>query len=118
MATIIITAAASNLYLLLPIMAFLIFGISYISVYGFRASLISFAGLLAIVLSFANKQIGLEIFINALFIGIGGLWSFFLSFLFHPFLQKRQINNELTECLQLTAQYIRVRGEIINHYTK
>ncbi|WP_375581043.1 FUSC family membrane protein [Marivirga tractuosa] len=112
LATIIIAATASNLYLLIPIMALLIFGISYISVYGFRASLISFAGLLAIVLSFANQQIGSEIFINAMFIGIGGLWSFLLSFLFHPFLQKRQINNELTECLQLTAQYIRIRGRL------
>lgn len=112
LATIIITATASNLYLLIPIMALLIFGISYISVYGFRASLISFAGLLAIVLSFAHKQIGSEIFINAMFIGIGGLWSLFLSALFHPVLQKRQINNGLTECLQLTAEYIRIRGRL------
>ncbi|WP_296618724.1 FUSC family membrane protein [Marivirga sp.] len=111
-ATVIITSAASNLYILLPVMAVLIFGISYISVYGFRASLISFAGLLAIVLSFAHTQIGSEIFINAMFIGIGGLWSLLLSALFHPFLQKRQINNGLTECLQLTSQYIRIRGKL------
>lgn len=112
LSTIIITYAASNLYLLLPIMAVLIFGISYISVYGFRASLISFAGLLAIVLSFAHQQIGSEIFINALFIGLGGLWYLLLSSLFHPFLQKRQINNNLTECFQLTAQYIHIRGKL------
>ncbi len=112
LSTIIVTYAASNLYLLLPAMAMLIFGISYISVYGFRASLISFAGLLAIVLSFAHQQIGSEIFINAMFIGIGGLWYLLLSSLFHPFLQKRQINNNLTECFQLTARYIQIRGKL------
>lgn len=112
LSTIIITYAASNFYLLIPAMALLIFGISYISVYGFRASLISFAGLLAIVLSFAHQQIGSEIFINAMFIGIGGLWYLLLSSLFHPFLQKRQINNNLTECFKLTAQYIEIRGKL------
>lgn len=112
LSTIIVTYAAANLYLLLPVMAILIFGISYISVYGFRASLISFAGLLAIVLSFAHQQIGATIFINAMFIGIGGLWYLLLSSLFHPFLQKRQINNNLTECFQLTARYIQIRGKL------
>ncbi|MGJ3236897.1 FUSC family membrane protein [Marivirga sp.] len=112
LATIIITYAASNFYILIPVMALLLFGISYISVYGFRASLISFAGLLAIVLSFAHQQIGAEIFINAMFIGIGGLWYLLLSSLFHPLLQKRQINNGLTECLNLTAEYIRIRGKL------
>jgi len=112
LSTIIVTYAASNYYLLIPAMALLIFGISYISVYGFRASLISFAGLLAIVLSFAHQQIGSEIFINALFIGIGGLWYLLLSSLFHPFLQKRQINNSLTECFLLTARYIQIRGKL------
>jgi uncharacterized membrane protein YccC len=112
LATIIITYAASNIWLLIPTFALLIFGISYISVYGFRASLISFAGLLAIVLSFAHQQIGSEIFINAMFIGIGGIWYLLLSTIFHPFLQKRQINNGLTECFQLTAEYIRIRGKL------
>lgn len=112
LATIIVTFAASNLYFLMPVLAVLVFGISYISVYGFRASLISFAGLLAIVLSFAHKQTGMEIIIHALFIGLGGLWSLLLSISFHPILQKRQIRNGLSECLSLTAEYIRVRGKL------
>jgi len=111
-ATIIITYSAAYIYLLIPIMALLIFGISYISVYGFRASLISFAGLLAIVLSFAHQQVGAEIFINAMFIGIGGIWYLLLSTIFHPILQKRQISNRLTDCFQLTAKYIHIRGEL------
>jgi uncharacterized membrane protein YccC len=112
LATIITTSAAVNIYLLIPIMALLIFGISYISVYGFRASLISFSGLLAIVLSFAHQQVGADIFINAMFIAIGGMWYLLLSTIFHPFLQKRQINNGLTDCFQLTAEYIRIRGKL------
>ncbi|WKV12063.1 FUSC family protein [Marivirga harenae] len=112
LATIVTTSVASNILLLLPVMALMIFGISYISVYGFRASLISFAGLLAIVLSFAHEQIGSAVFINAMFIGVGGLWYLMLSTVSHRFLQKRQINNKLTECFQLTAEYIRIRGKL------
>ena len=37
----------------LPVLGILSFGIAFISVYGFRASLISFSGLLALALSFA-----------------------------------------------------------------
>ncbi|WP_317193591.1 FUSC family protein [Marivirga aurantiaca] len=112
LATIVTTFAAANLYILLPIMAILVFAISFISVYGFRASLISFSGLLAIVLSFAHKQTGIDILIHTLLIGAGGLWSLLLSVSFHPLLQKRQINNGLTECLSLTAKYIRIRGKL------
>ncbi|GAA5033029.1 membrane protein [Marivirga lumbricoides] len=112
LATIIITYAAANLYILIPVLGALVFGISYISVYGFRASLISFAGLLAIVLSFAHKQTGFEIIIHALFISLGGVWSLLLSVTFHPILQKRQIRNGLAECLSLTAEYIKVRGKL------
>ncbi|WNB18679.1 FUSC family protein [Marivirga arenosa] len=110
--TIAITYVAPNPYLLVPTMSLLIFGISFISVYGFRASLISFSGLLAIVLSFAHPQVGQEILIQGLFIAIGGFWYLFLSAIFHPLLQKRQINKELSSCLQFTAQYIRIRGNL------
>ncbi len=111
-ATIATRLATDSYYLLFPVLALLIFSISFISVYGFRASLISFSGLLAIVLSFANKQIGSEIFIHGLLIGVGGLWSLLLSVISHSFIQKRQIENGLSDCLNLTASYIRLRGKL------
>lgn len=104
--------ASDHYYILFPVLSVLIFSISYISIYGFRASLISFSGLLAIVLSFANKQEGIEILIHGSMIGIGGLWALLLSFTFHSALQKKQIEKGLAECLQLTAQYMKVRGRL------
>ncbi|MFT4741444.1 MAG: putative membrane protein YccC [Marivirga sp.] len=104
--------ASDNYYLLFPILGLLIFSISYISIYGFRASLISFSGLLAIVLSFANKQIGIEILLHGLLIGLGGIWALLLSFSFHNLLQKRQIENGLADCLILTSEYMRLRGQL------
>lgn len=104
--------ASVHLYILLPVLALLVFGIAYISVYGFRASLISFSGLLAIVLSFAHQQSGPDIVIHGLMIGAGGLWYLFLSVLFHSVLQKRHIVNMLSECLSLTGNYMRTRAEL------
>jgi uncharacterized membrane protein YccC len=68
--------------------------------------------LLAIVLSFANKQIGIEILLHGLLIGLGGIWALLLSFSFHNLLQKRQIENGLADCLILTSEYMRLRGQL------
>src|SRR5690606_3177470 len=52
-----ISVIGGNLHFLtwlkIPVIALLVFGISYISVFGFRASLVSFSGLFALVLSFS-----------------------------------------------------------------
>ena len=51
-----------DFWLLLPVLGLITFVIAYISVYGFRASLISFSGLMALVLSFAHDSEELEVF--------------------------------------------------------
>src|SRR5690606_34945158 len=61
LASMAIHLVSGSLYLLLPVLAVLVFAISFISVYGFRASLVSFAGLMAIVLSFVHAQTGVDI---------------------------------------------------------
>lgn len=66
-------------WLSLPVLGILSFGIAYISIYGFRASLISFSGLLAMVLSLAHESEELEIYQYAILIGVGGLWYLFLA---------------------------------------
>ena len=50
----IINLADESLWLLTPVMAILIFLVSYLSVFGFRASLVTFSGLSAIILSLAH----------------------------------------------------------------
>ncbi|WP_299708407.1 FUSC family membrane protein [uncultured Pontibacter sp.] len=112
LASMAIGLASGSLYLLLPVLAVLVFSISFISVYGFRASLVSFAGLMAIVLSFVHAHTGADIFIHGLLIGTGGLWALLLSVIFHRLLQRRQTENLLIDCLQQTARYIQLRGKL------
>ncbi len=97
----------------LPILGIFFFAISYLSVFGFRASLISFSGLFAMVLSFANISEVLEIYERALLIGVGGVWYLFLTILWNRVNPKGQTDQYLAQCLDLTSQYLRVRGELI-----
>ncbi|MDX5437421.1 MAG: FUSC family protein, partial [Pontibacter sp.] len=111
-ASVAINLASVSLYLLLPVLALLVFFISFISVYGFRASLVTFAGLMAIVLSFIHMHTGADIVIHGLLIGAGGLWALLLSLIFHSLLQRRQTENLLIDCLRQTARYIQLRGKL------
>lgn len=109
--TIIINLANSSLELLIPVMGALVFLIAYISVFGFRASLVSFSGLLAIVLSFAHPYTGTDIFIHAVWIGLGGLWYLFVSHLFHLLTNKSHTLQLMSECMDLTSQYLTTRAD-------
>ncbi len=62
----------SELWLLHPVLGLLTFIIAFISVYGFRASLISYSSLMALALIFVNSE-ELEIHQYAALIGVGGL---------------------------------------------
>jgi uncharacterized membrane protein YccC len=112
LASIAVGLASVSLYLLLPVLAVLVFGISLISVYGFRASLVSFAGLMAIVISFVHAYTGADIILHGLLIGAGGLWALLLSVIFHSLLQRRQTENLIIDCLRQTARYIALRGKL------
>src|SRR5690606_21976357 len=79
--TLIINYADGSLWLLTPVMATLIFLVSYLSVFGFRASLVSFSGLSAIILSLAHPQEGSDILVHTGWIGLGGLWYLLFSLL-------------------------------------
>lgn len=112
LASIAVGLVVGSLYLLLPVLAVLVFAISFISVYGFRASLVSFAGLMAIVMSFVHVHTGADIFIHGLLMGAGGLWALLLSLVFHSLLQRRQTETLLINCLRQTARYIQLRGKM------
>ncbi|SDB36996.1 Uncharacterized membrane protein YccC [Flavobacteriaceae bacterium MAR_2010_188] len=99
--------------ILIPILGVLTFAIAYISVYGFRASLISFSGLLALVLSFAHDPKGLEVYQYALLIGLGGLWYLLLTFIWHKINPKGQTEELLSETYVLTGKLLQTRGNMI-----
>ena len=100
-------------FFLFPILGFLTFCIAFISIYGFRASLISFSGLLALVLSFAHTLESLEIYQYAILIGVGGLWYLLLSTLWFYINPKAQTEETLSAIFSLTADFLDTRRELI-----
>lgn len=102
-----------SVWLTIPIVGVLMFLFSYFSVYGFRASLISFSGLFALVLSFANVSDVLEFYERAILIGLGGVWYLLLTIIWHKIYPKVQTEQLLSEGLDLTSNYLRVRGELL-----
>ncbi|MCK0157270.1 FUSC family protein [Cellulophaga sp. F20128] len=101
-------------WLTLPVLGVLSFGIAFISVYGFRASLISFSGLLALVLSFAFDPEALEIYQYALLVGLGGLWYLLLTKIWHHINPKAETEEFLSLTYVLTADFIKTRGKLID----
>lgn len=102
-----------SLWLLFPILGFLMFSISYISIYGFRASLISFSGLFALVLSFSTVSGGMEPYERMLLVGVGGVWYASLALLWHFIFPKAPTEYYLSKTLKLTAEYLNTRGELV-----
>ena len=100
-------------WLLIPVLGLLTFAIAFISVYGFRASLISFSGLLALVLSFAHESKELEIYEYALLIGAGGLWYLLLAVLWYRINPKAQTEELFWETYRLTAEFLETRAKLV-----
>tara|TARA_R110002049_G_scaffold240425_1_gene413822 strand:- start:59185 stop:61407 length:2223 start_codon:yes stop_codon:yes gene_type:complete len=98
---------------LVPLLGVLSFAIAYLSVYGFRASLISFSGLLALVLSFAHDPQELEVYQYALLTGVGGLWYLLLMVIWHHLNPRGQTEETLTETYVLTAEFLETRGKLV-----
>lgn len=103
----------SNLWLQAGIIGILLFLISLLSIFGFRASLISFSGTFALVLSFAFRAETIHPIIYAALIGLGGIWYLFLALIWYRIIQKKPIDEALSKTLHLTAQYIQTRAELL-----
>ena len=98
---------------LLPVLCLLVFSNSMISVYGFRASLVSFSGLLAIILAFAHPTTGQDLLVHAGLISAGGMWYLGVTLVAHALAYRRHNQLILAECMVLTARYLRTRGTLI-----
>ncbi len=105
-----------ELWWLLFALGLLTFAIAFISVYGFRASLISFSGLMALVLSSAKDSEGLEIYQYAVLMGVGGLWYLLLSKVWHRLNPKAETEEFLSETYVLTAEFLEIRGKLIDPF--
>ncbi|WP_373942458.1 hypothetical protein OEG92_04145 [Polaribacter sejongensis] len=98
---------------LVPLLIILVFLISYISVFGFRASLISLSGLIALVLAFGHQSTEISIFEHSLFIVLGGVWYLILAISTQLLLPRVQADYLFVELLEKTAEFIKIRGKLL-----
>lgn len=90
----------------------LTFFIAYLSVYGFRASLVSFSGLFALVISFSPVAGDLVILERAVLIATGGVWYMFLVYGWHLLFPKMPTEFYLSKTFDLTSEYLKIRGQL------
>lgn len=102
-----------NIWIILPSIGILLFLISLIAVFGFRGSLISFSGLLALVMSFAFSSDSVSPLVHALLIGSGGLWYLALATVWYRLNPRGRTEEALNEAFKLTAKYINTRSELL-----
>lgn len=103
-----------SMWAMFPLIGLLMFGISYFSIFGFRASLISFSGLFALVLSFSPVSGDMPPIERSLLIGMGGLWYAFMALVWHYSFPKAPTDFYLSKTFNLTADFLRIRGHLVS----
>src|SRR5882757_4593729 len=89
---------------------FFCFLFSMMGIYGNRASSIGVNALLVMVLNIDRPQHGWGVLINAAYVLAGGVWYTTLSLLLYSFRPYKLIQQALGECVQATADYLRVKA--------
>ena len=110
-----INLTVDNLYLLLPTMLVLTFFNAYISLYGHRATMVSFAGLFGIATTFAHLQTGIHILYYSLLICCGGLWYAILLYIYTRIRPRLYSEQLLGKCFELTAQFFAIRADLLTN---
>nr|WKN35711.1 FUSC family membrane protein [Tunicatimonas sp. TK19036] len=109
--TLAIHVALVSLWVLLPVLSLIVFFNSMIAVYGFRASLVSFSGLLAVIFAFAHPTTGSDLFVHVGLLFLGSMWYLGVTTLAHALVSRRHNQLILAECMTLTARYLRIRAQ-------
>ena len=99
-------------FIFYPFLAVLLFLIALISVYGQRATMVSFSALISVSLAFANINTGWAMVQHALLLLSGGLFYLLISLIFHYVRPHRYIELQIAECIKLTAKYLKLRGDL------
>lgn len=99
-------------FLFYPFLGFLLFICSMISVYGQRATLVSFSALISISLSFGHFHEGWEAFQYSSYIFLGGILYLIISLLFHFIQPYKYVELQIAEGIKLTAKYLKLRGDL------
>ncbi|KOS06300.1 hypothetical protein AM493_09840 [Flavobacterium akiainvivens] len=112
--TLLVNLLSTVPWLFYPGVVALVFLISMLSVYGQRATMISFGALIAVALGTGHIHSGLEIFTYCALILGGGLFYTLVSLTFNFLSPHRYTELELANCLKLTAKYMKLRGDLWN----
>ncbi len=97
-----------------PVVTALVFFLSMISVYGQRANMVSFSGLLALALASGHIHEGWEILTYVSLVLAGGLFYTFISVTFNYLSPHRYTELQIAECMKLTSKYMKQRGHLWN----
>lgn len=112
--TVVFLYSNQNFTLTLILIGIVTFGISFLSAFGFRASLAGFSGLLAMVLALAvDKSTHFEIWSHAFYMFLGGLWYLLASATFHKIIPNKDDDQLLSETLKLTGEYLKIRAKLL-----
>jgi len=101
-------------YVLYPVLTLLVFFLSMISVYGQRANMVSFSGLLAICLAFGHIHSGVAMLEYSALMLAGGFFYLLVSLAFEYIRPHRYIELQVAECIKLTSKYMKLRGDLWN----
>jgi uncharacterized membrane protein (TIGR01666 family) len=95
-----------------PFLALLLFFLSMISVYGQRATMVSFSALLSISLAFAHLQTGWDRLQYSGLLLLGGLFYLLISVIFFHIRPHRYAELQIAECIKVTSKYLKLRGDL------
>ncbi|WP_159799772.1 FUSC family membrane protein [Flavobacterium sp. MK4S-17] len=95
-----------------PVVTLLVFFLSMISVYGQRATMVSFSGLLAIALATGHIKTGWNVVTHTGLVLCGGIIYTTVSMIFNFLNPHRYTELQIAECLKLTAKYMKLRGDL------
>ncbi|MBA9072303.1 putative membrane protein (TIGR01666 family) [Flavobacterium gossypii] len=99
-------------WILYPAIAVMIFFFSMISVYGQRATQVSFSALLSICLAFGHIHEGWEMLQYSGLMLVGGLFYLAISLTFNYIRPHRYAELQIAECIRLTSKYMKLRGDL------
>jgi len=97
-----------------PYTTVLIFFLSMLSVYGQRATMVSFSGLIAVALATGHLHSGMDILHYTGLITGGGIFYMLTSLLFNYLSPHRYTELQIAEGLKLTYKYMKLRGDLWN----
>lgn len=110
--TLLVNALHPYPWMFYPLITVIIFFLSMLAVYGQRATMVSFSGLLAIALATGHIHQGWDMVIYSGTVLAGGLLYTGVSLLFNYLSPHRYTELQIAECLKLTARYMKLRADL------